>query len=168
MGIDLSLSSTGYCIANRDFNRVTTGLLKTSPNELLEDRILYIWDNLRVLIEANMKFVVDIAVEGLAIHSKGQRGLQLAGLHYYFLIQAKKHLQVPLRVVPPTELKKFVTGKGQCKKNLMLMKCYKKWKFEADDDNICDAYCLARFCWEVDNGGTSKVKRNKRGSKKTK
>jgi len=151
MGIDLSLTATGYCISNKDFDRVTTGILNTTPKQNMEDRILYIWSNLRTLIEGSMNDLIEIAVEGLAFTSRGQRLAQLAGLHYYFTVQARRHLDVPLLIVPPTELKKFVTKKGNCKKNLMLMHCYKRWKFEAADDNICDAYCLTRYCWEVYN-----------------
>lgn len=156
MGIDLSLTATGYCIANRDFDRVTTGVLNTTPKQLLEDRIFYIWNNLRVLAEGNKNSIVEIAVEGLAFAAKGQRLAQISGLYYYITIQAKRHLDIPLRIVPPTKLKQFVTGKGRCEKNLMLMKCFKKWGFEAPDDNICDAYCLTRYCWEVPEHGNSK------------
>ena len=52
------------------------------------------------------------------------------------------------KVITPGTLKKFVTGKGQCKKDLILLKVYKKWGEEFDDNNLADAYSLARMAIE--------------------
>jgi crossover junction endodeoxyribonuclease RuvC len=48
-------------------------------------------------------------------------------------------------LVQPTVLKKFVTGKGNSKKELMLLNVYKKFGFDTDNNNIADAYALGRF-----------------------
>ena len=48
-----------------------------------------------------------------------------------------------LYFVAPTTLKKFVGAKG--KKNLIAREVYKRWKYEADDDNLVDAYAIARW-----------------------
>lgn len=53
-------------------------------------------------------------------------------------------LHCPVIEVPPMTLKKFVTGTGNAKKDLMLLETYKRWGFESKDDNIVDAYALAR------------------------
>jgi crossover junction endodeoxyribonuclease RuvC len=55
---------------------------------------------------------------------------------------------VNYKVIAPGTLKKFVTGKGNSKKDLMLLKTYKRWGVEFDDHNICDAYGLARMALE--------------------
>lgn len=47
--------------------------------------------------------------------------------------------------VAPTSLKKFSTGKGNARKNQMMLAVYKRWGFETVDDNIADAYALARM-----------------------
>ena len=46
--------------------------------------------------------------------------------------------------VPPTSLKKFVTGKGNAPKDMMMKEIYKRWGFEGTD-NQCDAVGLAMF-----------------------
>lgn len=46
--------------------------------------------------------------------------------------------------VPPTSLKKFVTGKGNTKKDMMMKEVYKRWGYEGTD-NQCDAVALAMF-----------------------
>lgn len=47
--------------------------------------------------------------------------------------------------VPPTSLKKFTTGKGNAKKDVMILEVYKRWGFEITNDNIADAAALAQF-----------------------
>ena len=57
-------------------------------------------------------------------------------------------------IIQPTSLKKFVTGTGNAKKNNMLLAVYKKWGFETNDDNLADAYSLARVAMAVHTGVT--------------
>lgn len=48
--------------------------------------------------------------------------------------------------IPPTMLKKYVTGKGTgVQKNQMLLQVYKKWGVEFTDDNAADSYGIARM-----------------------
>jgi len=83
----------------------------------------------------------------LSFQSRGQAMAQLGALHFIlriFLFQEK----LDYRVVEPTVLKRFVTGKGQGKKELMLKEVYKKWGADFDDNNLADAYGLARIALE--------------------
>ena len=49
-------------------------------------------------------------------------------------------------IVPPTSLKKYVTGKGQgIPKSQMVLHVYKKWGAEFSDDNAADSYALAQL-----------------------
>jgi crossover junction endodeoxyribonuclease RuvC len=50
----------------------------------------------------------------------------------------------PLQV-PPMTLKKFASGKGNSKKQEMLLQMYKRWGIEFNDDNAADSYALARL-----------------------
>ena len=47
--------------------------------------------------------------------------------------------------VAPTSLKKFVSGKGNCKKDVMLLQAYKNWGFSTHNDNVADAYSIAMY-----------------------
>lgn len=51
----------------------------------------------------------------------------------------------PPLVIPPTTLKKFVTGKGTSPKNVMIQQVYKNWGREFSDDNEADAFSLSVF-----------------------
>lgn len=86
-----------------------------------------------------------ICMEGYANGSKF--GREVAGELGYAtkrLLRRWHPQQLLPTIVPPTSLKKFVTGKGNAKKNEMLLGVYKKWGVEYSDDNLADAYSLAR------------------------
>lgn len=52
---------------------------------------------------------------------------------------------IEFNLVAPTQLKKFVTGKGNVKKDVIRLEAYKKWDYEHKSDNVVDAYCLAQM-----------------------
>ncbi|MDH5184460.1 MAG: hypothetical protein OEX12_11285 [Gammaproteobacteria bacterium] len=58
----------------------------------------------------------------------------------YFL---RTTLDTPYFEIPPTSLKKFITGKGNAKKDTIMMEVYKRWGYEAPDNDLADAYGLA-------------------------
>lgn len=52
--------------------------------------------------------------------------------------------ELPVLEVTPTQLKKFVTGLGKGKKDMMRLHVFKRWKYEHDCDDIVDAFALAQ------------------------
>jgi hypothetical protein len=48
-------------------------------------------------------------------------------------------------IIPPTSLKKFVTGKGNAKKSEMLLGVFKRWGESFADDNQADSFALEKF-----------------------
>jgi Holliday junction resolvasome RuvABC endonuclease subunit len=89
-----------------------------------------------------------VAMEGYAFGSQMANMLgELGGavkltLHHYGITP---ETETPL-IVPPTSLKKYITGKGTgVKKNQVLLSVYKKWDVEFTDDNAADSYGLARL-----------------------
>lgn len=46
--------------------------------------------------------------------------------------------------IPPTSLKKFVSGSGVSKKDKMMLDVYKRWGFQGTDNEV-DAYALTMF-----------------------
>jgi Holliday junction resolvasome RuvABC endonuclease subunit len=49
-----------------------------------------------------------------------------------------------LIVVPPSTLKKFVTGNGNAEKGLVMVEVFDRWKYKATDNDNADAYGLCR------------------------
>ena len=46
-------------------------------------------------------------------------------------------------------LKKYASGKGNAKKQEMLLQIYKRWGVEFNDDNAADSYALARLVGKI-------------------
>jgi Holliday junction resolvasome RuvABC endonuclease subunit len=86
--------------------------------------------------------ILDVAIEGYAFGSQMANMLgELGGMVKLSLFDMGLY---PL-IVPPTSLKKYVTGKGTgVPKSQMLLQVYKKWGAEFTDDNAADSYSLAR------------------------
>jgi len=57
-------------------------------------------------------------------------------------------------IVTPQQVKKFATSNGNAKKNQMLLAIYKKWGVTFSDDNLADAYALARIAGALATGET--------------
>lgn len=98
--------------------------------------------------------VVQVALEGYAHGSKFGRE-QAGELGAVIKTTLVRHYGVNSRcayptIVPPSTLKKYVTGKGTVEKNQMLLKVFQSWGVEFNDDNLADAYALARLAagWE--------------------
>ena len=66
-------------------------------------------------------------------------------LRYMLHKEAMKSFFAPYTVIPPTVLKKFVTGKGNARKDSMRLELFKRWRLEAPTDNEVDALALALF-----------------------
>lgn len=88
--------------------------------------------------------VRDIAMEGYAFGSQMAHMLgELGGMVKMYCFE---EFGFNALLVPPTSLKKYVTGKGTgVQKNQMLLHIYKKWGIEFTDDNAADSYALARI-----------------------
>jgi crossover junction endodeoxyribonuclease RuvC len=144
MGVDPSLTGTGIIVLNAN-EIVEKMIIKTRPKNTIEERfgqiinpVLTIFDHYKPL---------SLCLEGLSFGSKGNAFAQLSGLHFVLIYNIWEHFRhlIKTTVVPPQTLKKFVTGKGNVKKQVMLLETYKKWGESFTDDNLCDAYCLARY-----------------------
>ena len=101
------------------------------------------------------RYVVDVAMEGtvLASHSALVLGELAAVVKIVFWSffedwDHQQHLRVPLQI-PPMTLKKYAAGKGNAKKQEMLMQIYKRYGVEFNDDNAADSYGLARMAGKL-------------------
>lgn len=90
--------------------------------------------------------ILDIAMEGTVLAS--QAALVLGELSATVRLTIFDYFdderRFPLKV-PPMTLKKYAAGKGNAKKQEMLLQIYKRWGMEFLDDNAADSYALARL-----------------------
>lgn len=147
IGIDLSLTGTGI-VKLKDGKITEQKLIKSKPSGDLPldelKRIVTIRESIAKEIDSDPNSIIQlVAIEGLAFMARNTTALvQLSGLNY--MIREKLYsLKIPFVIVAPTSLKKFITGKGNIAKEMMLLETYKKYKVYFTDNNLCDAYGLA-------------------------
>lgn len=94
-----------------------------------------------------------IMIEEYAYGANGQitRIAELGGILRYKLLIEQKFDYEQFVQVSPSALKKFVTGKGNVKKEQMMKEVFKRWGFDPEDNNEADAFALAIM------GGTAAV-----------
>lgn len=85
-----------------------------------------------------------ICIEGFSYGSKGAGVSTQYGIGWLIRAELIKN-GYSYHEVSPSSLKKFATGKGNTKKDAMVLPIYKRWGFESDSDNIRDAYVLAQM-----------------------
>lgn len=115
------------------------------------DRLRDIQSFLGNYLEWSSTHVENVAMEGYAYgsqmaHMAGELGgMVKLEMFFWFHDESQINAKYPLIVVP-SQIKKYVTGKGQgVQKNQILMQTYKKWGVEFDNDNAADSYALARI-----------------------
>jgi crossover junction endodeoxyribonuclease RuvC len=143
IGIDPSITSTAVVVLDEEGNILDQKLIKTKPEKFTcyEERICHILKEISFIKDSTSEMVY---LEGISYSSKGQSTFELAGLNFFVRMLLYQN-NIKYKCIAPTSVKKFITGNGQCQKNLMLLKVYKKFGIEFTDDNLCDAYSLARF-----------------------
>jgi len=142
VGLDMSLSSTGFSTKSEDGVHVETikSTPKTAPNDL--GRLLYICHAVMDKIPANVGMV---CVEDYFTPSNRMQigaAMKLVALGTAMRL-ALYHARLPFFIVSPPQLKKFVTGKGNSQKSLIVRDVYRKWGLDVNDDNQADAAVLA-------------------------
>lgn len=149
MGIDPSLTGFGLSfvsMANPDQHET---LVYSSPHRgvrRLKDITDWINDKIDY-IEENNHEIINVAIEAAILSSPSSLPLgELAGAVKLALYKRfdDDYCRFPLKI-PPMTLKKYAAGKGNAKKQEMLLQIYKRWGLEFNDDNAADAYALGRL-----------------------
>lgn len=135
VGIDASLTSTGIAVfEDGDIKTLAIQSGLTGPERLIEIRNK-VQD---VVTGADMVLIEDYAF------SRGDKAHQIGELGGVLRVM---FCEMDLRVikVAPSAVKKFATGKGNAKKELMIKEVYKRWKFECDTNDEADAYTILQI-----------------------
>lgn len=149
IGIDQSYSGFGITFMDLDTTAYRTTVFKGEGVgvDRLVDITIKLGGLLEQYIDPQVKSVV-VAMEGYAYgsqmaHLAGELGGTVKMVLKDYLYRF--HGAYPY-IIPPTVLKKYVTGKGTgVQKNQILMNVYKKWGIEFTDDNAADSYALAHL-----------------------
>jgi crossover junction endodeoxyribonuclease RuvC len=131
---------TGWALYCKDGYAFSYGVIEPAK-EITEDlpRMEHILAAVAALLPGPYAWAhTFVAIEGLAFAGRGSYALQLAGLGY-MLRRQFRNAGILYKDVAPTQAKKFLTGKGNCDKNLILKEVYKRYGVDLEDDNIADA-----------------------------
>jgi crossover junction endodeoxyribonuclease RuvC len=147
MGIDPKVTGTGVAVIKDGsliFNQTITskkeGLFRALD---IEEKILQLYK----------RFNCDIVViEGYGFASKKiVTTAELVGiLKRAFLKEVDPVPQIV--IVAPTQLKQFATGKGNAKKEFIMLEIFKRWGVEFETDDEADAFVLAKIGHILLNG----------------
>lgn len=161
LGLDLSLSATGWCFT-ADGSNYQMGTLK-APDKMREvDRLRYLRELLlATILKHDLRGRGVVFLEEYAFAAQGRAfGLgEWGGVARCLLADNALHVFS----VSPGTLKKFVTGKGNAKKNEMLLGVFKKWGASFHSDDEADAYSLTQFGKMAMVGGMPQVITNAPG-----
>lgn len=83
-----------------------------------------------------------VAIEGFGFAS--QSGFLLGGIGWGIRMDLF-HRRIKYIEVAPAALKKFVSGKGNMKKDELGIEIFQRWGFKHSSDNVRDAYVLAQI-----------------------
>ena len=143
LAVDQSLNHSGFCIW--DGSNYYYDVLKYTKKELEEldtlDKIINLREKIKELVR---KFNPDVIIrEGFAFGVESGKTFDLGGLGFTIDILCRD-LDIEEKIINITIHKKFTAGKGNAPKSIMLLKIYKHWDIELDDDNIADALSMVK------------------------
>jgi len=158
LGIDQSLSGFAMTALNIDRPEAyETWVYKSEHRGVRRLADIKWWlENKFDFLETNGHRVEAIAMEAPVMASPSTLPLaELSGVirlaiwdyfdeNKYSIIPFEEHLRKPY-LIPPMTLKKYAAGKGNAKKQEVLLQIYKRWGIEFNDDNAADSYALARL-----------------------
>lgn len=144
IGLDLSLTGTGFCCLGGEpvlHTIKSTGTTKDTVTQR-DDRLQSLTD--RILRTANCYPTADLVViEGPAFSRQGGANWDRAGLWWRIIHHLHDHGH-QVAVVGPTVLKKWATGKGTADKVAVAVHLSRLWpEVNASNDNEWDALALA-------------------------
>lgn len=147
IGIDPSLTGNAIVIINDSGEIVHEQLISTNKECYInpEQRILDIFDQMDYMFHAVR--LEGVYLEGLAYSSNSTTLFERCGLMYLIATRLMKE-DIRYSIIPPTQLKKWHTTDGHADKKMMMRVAKCKYGIDFQDDNICDAYCLAMMALE--------------------
>ena len=153
VGVDPSLSATGVVILNEEAKLVDSTLIKTDPTQTWRGRVCrinFIKEQVKDFLYKNCEGVVDLGVTPVVLedysygsrfqsHQLGELGFALRWFLYLAVLDQFTY------VVPPTVIKKFITGLGNSAKPFVALQIAAQFDLKFNDLNLSDACACALF-----------------------
>lgn len=147
MGIDPSLTGFGVAFWHPD-NTLFNAVRFTSKLKGV-DRLIDITTWMNGVVAAITNYDIgQVCMEGYSFASRNSHAHSLGELGGAVKLELCRMFPDPRMypcIVPPKTLKKFVTDNGNASKEQSMLAVYKKWGYEASNNDLADAYALARL-----------------------
>lgn len=146
LGIDPGLVTTGYGVIDTDGDKhslIEAGIIKTSPDQKIQDRVNKVYQNLKELITQHGPSV--LVLEKLYSHYKHPTTAILMGHVRGVVCLACGEKKIPLINYPSTRIKKAVTGRGHASKGQIhgMVQNFLMLKELPGPDDVADALAIA-------------------------
>jgi len=159
-GLDPSFAGTGIVILDRQGKIVEQKEISTKKingdRYDIEHRLMNIGNEVESFVSKYLDKIYVCYIEEISFGSAGEASAQLSALNYYIRVYLMT-LKINYYTISPGQLKKYITGNGQAKKNLMLKEVFKRWQVDFNSDNLADAYSLARYALDNYNKGVFEI-----------
>jgi len=141
LALDLSLNRTGMAWGTYTWKHgvinIKTDIIETKKIADHMKKVCYI----KKIIGRKIKEFTPhkILIEGQSYASRGRAIMSIAQLHGVVMYSCMKQWRVEYHTIPPTTVKKYITGKGNNRKSMMLKSLYKRFHIDVDDEDKADA-----------------------------
>lgn len=157
LGLDLSLTGTGAVVLKSPCYSILSKDKIVAPEGSVGMERLFILES--IFLEYLSRFDITICcIESPSFASEKGQLFQLGEWAGLAKLQLYKK-GIPFFFAAPNQLKKYVTGEGKGKKELIILDVYKNFGAEIRDNDIADAYVLARIASDYYNIFISKEKK---------
>lgn len=143
VGIDPSLTGTGVCVLGDGCATVTT--IKTKPGDFanMYRRIDHIVTEITSMPGMTDAFC---CIEAPFMHAKNKSNAMSIHALAYMVRRKMSYTGIPFKDVAATQLKKFITGKGNVAgKDMIAKEVFKRYGIDCEDNNQADAVVLAHI-----------------------
>lgn len=152
VGLDMSLSSTGFC--KKIGNDIAVETIKTKPKNFSNELVRYRHIVQEVINRISPKTALIVIEDYYTPANIKQVGPALKLVALGTLMRNALDVNGwPFIVVTASQAKKFVTGNGRADKSLVVRDVFRKWSVEVKDDNQADACTMAHLaeaCWRFE------------------
>lgn len=140
LGLDISLTATGFCLIDDDYSIIESCTLKFEQTDI--ERLYLLDKKFQTLIQN--RNILLACIEGYAYQDTG-RIAEIGELNGILKLDLFKE-GIKYITVAPLQLKKYICGTGKdIKKELIILDIFKNFGVEIRDNNIADAYGLSRI-----------------------
>lgn len=165
IGIDPSINGTGICIDGCEYYYIVPkkkkkmeswgiNIIEYPNNKPDGDDTKELYKSIRVYhIQKIIRDIIEqykpdnVVIEAIAYAANGSIDM-LAGLNYS-IRNICFDLNIPIRIISPTTLKKESVGMGNASKELMLGTWKAITNMNIDCDDLADAYFLSKFLGKI-------------------